>query len=139
MSRKALVLAFVFFLAFGVVQAREKSDSTDASGNKHTVQLESSILMEPPRDRVEIFRESVQFPHLQHSMDYGCRKCHHNWDISEQENPSPCITCHNDFETTHGEGSYFGAFHSRQVQRSCVGCHYTDGGDVAPLKCPVCH
>ncbi|MEF8888428.1 MAG: cytochrome c3 family protein [Desulfohalobiaceae bacterium] len=89
---------------------------------------------------MEADRAPVPFPHLQHSMDYGCGDCHHEWNRQERNLPQTCISCHDEFETTHGEASYFGAFHSRQKQWSCVGCHTGLGEDSdAPLTCPACH
>ncbi|MCF8030220.1 MAG: cytochrome c3 family protein [Desulfohalobiaceae bacterium] len=139
MSRKALFFAFVFLLIFTIGHAQQESNSTEASQNKDVLQLQNTIIMEPPEDGMEANRKSVQFPHLQHALDHGCSNCHHTWELEELESPYQCVECHDNFETTHGDDSYFGAFHSRGSEYSCVGCHYKEGGDAGPLKCPVCH
>jgi hypothetical protein len=140
MSRKILVFICIFLLAWGIAYAQEGSQSSEGTAMETSLVFDKDLTLNPPEDGMEAVRAPVPFPHLQHSMDYGCGDCHHQWDMAERNEPRTCDTCHNDFETTHGEGSYFGAFHSRQKQRSCVGCHSKQGDDSpAPLKCPACH
>ena len=140
MARKILVFACIFLLACGIAFAQQESETPDETAGKDSLVLDKDLTLIPPKEGMEAVRAPVPFPHLQHSMDYGCGLCHHQWDIHERKEPRTCVSCHNDFETTHGEGSYFGAYHSRQENRSCVGCHSEQGEEsAAPLKCPACH
>jgi len=140
MTRKILVFIFVFLLIWGLAYAQEASEATEGAEMEASFVFDKDLTLNPPEDGMEAIRAPVPFPHLKHSMDYGCGKCHHQWDMAKRNTPRTCVSCHENFETTHGEGSYFGAFHSRQKDRSCVGCHYEQGEEsVAPLKCPACH
>ena len=140
MSRKVLVFACIFILSCGLAFAQQGSESAQDTQLKDSIVFDKNLTLTPPEDGMDAERAPVPFDHLQHSMDYGCGECHHQWDMEKQNEPRTCVSCHNDFETVHGEGSYFGAYHNRQQQRSCVGCHSKQGEDsAAPLKCPACH
>jgi hypothetical protein len=141
MSKKILVFVLVFLVTCAVAHAQENGESAD-EGTKmeKSFVFDKSLTLDPPEEGMEAKRAAVSFPHLQHSMDYGCSKCHHEWDMQKRNVPQSCVSCHNDFELTHGESSYFGAYHSRQSEWSCVGCHSKQGEkSAAPLKCPACH
>jgi len=140
MARKMLLFVFIFLLMCGIAYAQEGGESAEGAKMESSFVFDKTLTLDPPEEGMKAERAPVPFPHLQHSMDYGCADCHHQWNRQERNVPRTCVSCHDDFETTHGEGSYFGAFHSRQKQRSCVGCHSGQGEESsAPLKCPACH
>ena len=107
-----------------------------------SVEVVRAIIMETPKG-VESSQPSVVFSHLDHAMDYGCAICHHKWNPEEEASPKQCVECHSNTEERRGEDSYFAAFHDRQAEASCLGCHMITAQEEelpnGPTRCNECH
>ena len=89
-------------------------------------------------------RLSVPFSHKQHA-DVNCDTCHHRprcaiCHFSPREQFSPdasCSTagCHPDMGNSREPMSRFMAFHKRDSERSCYGCHLKDGRTDGCMPC----
>lgn len=76
----------------------------------------------------------VIFDHDLHEMaDVSCEVCHH------KEPETSCDECHADGDSINGGGvSLQAAMHTRDADRSCVGCHESMGAGVVD-DCTGCH
>lgn len=114
----------------------------DCPESEKEIELEKTIITETP-EGVESTQPQVTFPHLNHAMEYGCAACHHQWEPDTEASPAKCFECHSNTKERTGEDSYFAAFHDRQAETSCLGCHMTTSRDEdsssGPLKCNECH
>lgn len=104
--------------------------------------LPQDMLLLPP-DGWVTNRAGVPFSHELHDADgtVACVTCHHEWD-GEGE-PLGCASegCHVS-ESRRDPMSFYGAFHDRNSERSCVGCHRTaqrESDARPPVSCNGCH
>ena len=76
----------------------------------------------------------VDFDHDLHEMaDISCEVCHH------KEPETSCDQCHTDGDSIKGGGvSLQVAMHTKNEERSCVGCHEAMGAGVVD-DCTGCH
>lgn len=88
----------------------------------------------------------VLMPHEMHLV-IDCEKCHHKWQ-AQKESPGKCtaVGCHDgldrhsDQENIINTASF--AYHSRDNDKSCIGCHQTEkmaGEKAGPVACSKCH
>jgi hypothetical protein len=88
----------------------------------------------------------VLMPHEIHLL-IDCEDCHHKWQ-AQIEPPLKCtaIGCHDildrhsDQENIIKTASF--AYHSRNSDKSCIGCHQTKkmaGEKAGPVACSECH
>lgn len=89
----------------------------------------------------------VVFPHQKHLSLGDCTVCHHKWK-DRSKAPKKCTSsgCHDLIgakgpEMTKVNSSYY-AFHSKESDRSCKGCHMNRkeaGKSAGPTNCTKCH
>lgn len=129
-----ILLTIGVFLSYGYAQ--------DCSEQEKGIELVRTVVVETP-EGVESTQPSVTFSHLGHAMEYGCAACHHKWELESDSSPAKCFDCHNNTEERTGKDSYFAAFHDRQAETSCLGCHASvnlnDEAAEAPIRCNDCH
>jgi hypothetical protein len=90
----------------------------------------------------------VVMPHQLHVQKIGnCMLCHHKWnDPQEQFIKCTSSGCHDLLnaqgpEMNNATSSYF-AYHSRDYEKSCIGCHLMKqkaGEATGPISCTKCH
>lgn len=85
-------------------------------------------------DAVTKTKTMAPFTHDNHKQD--CVVCHHTWDGSAEIQSCSSAGCH-DQDGKKGENSYYGAFHDRKAEASCVGCHKAE--KKGPKSCKDCH
>lgn len=64
----------------------------------------------------------VKFSHGQHGS-IGCVKCHHMWDGTSEVQACNTAGCHDNLTERQDPMSYFRAFHDKEADYSCLGCH----------------
>lgn len=143
MIKKAIIITLSVLLVSAIGYAGDKDEEeVSASEEREAVAVARTITMAPP-EGVEAKQPPVTFSHLEHAMDHGCGACHHQWEPEKQDVPHACSTCHTNFEQMQGEMSFFKAFHDRQAEASCLGCHGAtikeEGSPAGPIKCNECH
>ncbi|WP_300669987.1 cytochrome c3 family protein [Desulfoluna sp.] len=98
----------------------------------HALPAQSLADLNPSKDVAR--GGEVLFDHDLHEMaDISCDVCHH------KEPDTRCSECHTDGDSSQGGGiSLYAAMHTRNADRSCIGCHDEMGaGDVD--DCTGCH
>lgn len=86
----------------------------------------------------------VTFSHGQH-MSVNCVTCHHTWDGKSPVQGCNEDGCHSDTVNRADSMSYYKAFHSRDSEQSCLGCHIklnekaTKKIKISPCSNNVCH
>lgn len=87
-------------------------------------------------------KAEVPFSHEIHaSANLECMTCHHEWDGKSEIRKCSTAGCH-DQPGKKNEMSFYKAFHDRNAQQSCVGCHKEtkkNGNAKAPTSCRQCH
>ncbi|MEF2230535.1 MAG: cytochrome c3 family protein [Pseudodesulfovibrio sp.] len=84
----------------------------------------------------------VEFSHASHSdAKIDCTICHHTWDGKGPIQSCSAAGCH-DQQGKTGPQALYAAFHAKDAQSSCLGCHKTanarDGANL-PVGCKDCH
>ncbi|MDO5536508.1 MAG: cytochrome c3 family protein [Desulfovibrionaceae bacterium] len=108
MKRVLLLLSALFLLGAGTAQADVKEI---AKGMKEPIVLESTVspLL------------NVTFNHRSH-MAVPCKTCHH--EEADNGHFVSCRSCHSEpGPRNKDEMSQFQAFHAKDTDRSCYGCH----------------
>ena len=93
---------------------------------------------------------SVKFSHEVHAESIGCDTCHHaprcvicHYKPTETQSPwASCSTpgCHPDVGRSSDPNSRFMAFHERDSDRSCFGCHTARAEEQGISQgCLPCH
>ncbi|MYL82619.1 cytochrome C [Desulfovibrio aerotolerans] len=90
----------------------------------------------------------VKFSHGQHAS-VACVTCHHMWDGKSEVQGCAEAGCHDNLKERQEATSYFRAFHDKNAENSCLGCHLKanvarkDKGQkplsVAPCSNNGCH
>lgn len=90
----------------------------------------------------------VGFNHATHDA-VACSTCHHTWDGKGQPQACNDSGCHDNYTERQDTMSYFKAFHAKDAEASCLGCHLKNnqvqkakGGKtlaLAPCSNNVCH
>lgn len=99
-----------------------------------------ALRLEPPKG-MEAAKSPVDFPHGRHTGAVAdCTACHHTWDGKAEIKACGSAGCH-DQPGKKGENAYYTAFHAKNTNRSCLGCHKTakKDGKPAPVSCKQCH
>ncbi|MFW5752111.1 MAG: cytochrome c3 family protein [bacterium] len=138
--RLGILVIFVYLLGIGLII--NSSYAQDCPEAEPDLNLTRIIIMDTLEEG-ERTLPVITFDHLSHAMDYGCATCHHKWDPATEAAPTDCFDCHSNTEERKGPDSYFAAFHDRQSEFSCVGCHAVanqeDESLGAPIRCNDCH
>ncbi len=112
-------------------------------------EVDEVILMDHAEGKTENPMYSpTEMPHQLHEEKVDdCQTCHHMWQ-DECEPPLGCTEsgCHDllgatGAEMSEVESAYF-AFHEKDTEQSCMGCHdaLEEAGEPAgPLDCNACH
>jgi hypothetical protein len=93
---------------------------------------------------------SVKFSHDVHTATIGCDTCHHlprcaicHYKPTEKQSPwASCSSpgCHPDVGRSQDPHSRFMAFHTRESDRSCFGCHTARAEEQGVSQgCLPCH
>ncbi|EGB13374.1 Cytochrome c, class III, conserved region [Pseudodesulfovibrio mercurii] len=99
-----------------------------------------TLRLEPPKT-MEAVKSPVDFPHGAHlNRAADCTTCHHTWDGKSDIRACGSSGCH-DQPGKKGETAFYTAFHGKDTDRSCLGCHKTakKDGKPAPASCKQCH
>lgn len=85
----------------------------------------------------------ISFSHMTHA-EVACTTCHHTWDGKSNVQSCSDEGCHDNYDGKSGSVSYFNAFHKRDSESSCVGCHAKNAGKIAakskkPVTLMPCH
>lgn len=127
MKRKTLmVLAAAAGLAFSMVTMSQGAESKAPApaacefGNK--VEFPLQVTFRKPAALKTTHFGAIKFNHGQH-FNVACVTCHHTWDGKSQVQGCSAEGCHDNFTGQDGAMSYFNAFHARDAEQSCVGCH----------------
>lgn len=144
MTKKTLmVLAVATGLAFSVAttgmgaETKAKAAAACEFGNK--VEFPLQVIFKKPAALKTTHFGPIKFNHGQH-FNVACTTCHHTWDGKSQVQGCAAQGCHDNFTGQDGALSYFNAFHSRDAEQSCVGCHKRKTGEGSKkLKNMPCH
>jgi hypothetical protein len=94
-----------------------------------------------PPDGIKASKALVAFSHARHgAADVQCVSCHHTWDGKSDIRSCAAPGCH-DQPGKKGETAFYSAFHAKNTERSCVGCHkpLKKAGKAVPVSCGQCH
>ena len=84
----------------------------------------------------------VDFSHASHSgAGVECATCHHTWDGKGTIQSCSTPECH-DQQGKKGAQTFYAAFHDKNAESSCLGCHKTANakdGSSLPVSCKDCH
>lgn len=84
----------------------------------------------------------VDFSHATHdSAKIDCVTCHHAWDGKSDIQSCATTGCH-DQTGKKGNNTFYAAFHNKNADSSCLGCHKkTNKKDktALPVSCKTCH
>lgn len=81
----------------------------------------------------------INFNHMTHA-EVACTTCHHTWDGKSSVQACSDAGCHDNYDGKSGSVSYFNAFHQRDSEKSCVGCHSKNAGNTKkPVTLMPCH
>lgn len=89
----------------------------------------------------------VLMPHQEHMEIIDCEECHHKWE-AQMESPRKCTAsgCHDILDRNINQENIIKTasfvYHSRNNDRSCIGCHQTKktaGEEAGPVACSGCH
>ncbi len=105
----------------------------------------ADLVIEPP-ESVEARFAPVDFSHDVHA-DFDCTACHHMWDGESDVQSCMSEGCHDlynpaDVSEKKDIAYYYNAFHDRQSEISCIGCHGAlkkAGEPTGPITCTDCH
>ncbi|BDQ35576.1 cytochrome c3 family protein [Pseudodesulfovibrio portus] len=90
---------------------------------------------------IKATKNPVTFPHAKHdAAGVECATCHHTWDSKSDVQSCSTAGCH-DQPGKKGETAYYSAFHAKNADNSCLGCHkiMKKEGKVVPVSCKDCH
>ncbi|WP_319542978.1 cytochrome c3 family protein [uncultured Pseudodesulfovibrio sp.] len=95
-----------------------------------------------PPEGMKATKTLVDFSHAKHdAAKIDCTSCHHTWDGTSDIQSCATPGCH-DQPGKKGETAYYSAFHAKNSDKSCLGCHKIikkrDGKPV-PVSCKSCH
>ncbi len=104
------------------------------------VEAPPELKLAPP-EGMKATKALVDFSHTKHeSANINCVTCHHTWDQKSEVQSCSVSGCH-DQPGKKGENTFYAAFHAKNSDASCLGCHKEvkkQGKDV-PVACKACH
>jgi len=105
------------------------------------VEAPGDMVLRPP-EGMEAKKSFVDFSHSIHgAAKIDCVTCHHTWDQKSEISSCSVAGCH-DQPGKKGDNSFYMAFHEKQSDISCLGCHKTEkknGNKNVPVSCKSCH
>ncbi len=145
-------VAFVLLVALFVTQTNKPNLAIAATPETPAASIEVDSVMQFPVSFTFIRPEGkptalfapVKFNHFDHQT-VSCTTCHHTWDGSSEVESCSTDGCHSDMVNRGEVTSYFHAFHTRESETSCRGCHMkrTLAGEsnlpTSPCGNNICH
>lgn len=123
-------VVFVLLVGLIVTQTGKTNEAIALMSEAHAASIESdnviqfpiSLTFVRPEGRPTALFAPVQFSHFDH-QNVACTTCHHMWDGSSEIQSCSTEGCHSDLVNRGEVTSYFHAFHTRNSETSCRGCH----------------
>jgi len=120
----------VFILLVGLLvtrapvpdQAMAQAKAASSYEAKNVLQFPISLTFIRPEGRPTSLFAPVEFSHFDH-QNVSCMSCHHTWDGVSEVDSCSAEGCHDDLTNRAEVTSYFRAFHARDSETSCRGCH----------------
>jgi hypothetical protein len=133
-------IALCLVVAFAGHTAEQKGQPTIEG--KDVVKFPLVLTFKKPEPLKKSNFSVITFSHVQHQK-VACGSCHHMWDGSSDIQSCSADGCHDEYGTLTGTMSYFKAFHARDAEYSCYGCHLRLNKELTaqgkqPLKISPC-
>ncbi|MFP4515929.1 MAG: cytochrome c3 family protein [bacterium] len=118
---------------------------TQKTGSTTAPEVPDELLLKAP-EGVEPKQSPVEFSHIVH-QDLDCTACHHEWDGTSEIQGCSDSGCHDLLFPKSPQDRkdplyFYNAYHDRQSEISCVGCHSAlkkAGNPTGPTGCVDCH
>ena len=116
------LVVMVFSLAMATAAFSEGGKFSDIVEAKSTLCYPLDLTFKRPSGVLKTSFPQVKFSHGQHAS-VPCVTCHHMWDGKGEVQGCAEAGCHDNLKDRQEATSYFRAFHDKNAENSCLGCH----------------
>lgn len=116
------LVVLVFTLAVATAAFSEGGKFSEIVDAKSTLCYPLELTFKRPSGVLKTSFVPVTFSHGQHG-NIPCGSCHHMWDGKGPVEGCATAGCHDNLKERQEATSYFRAFHDKNSETSCLGCH----------------
>jgi hypothetical protein len=116
------VVVSVFTLAMATTALSQGGKFSELIEAKSTLCYPLDLTFKRPSGVLKTSFPPVKFSHGQHGA-IACGTCHHMWDGKGEVQGCATAGCHDNLTERQDPMSYFRAFHDKNAENSCLGCH----------------
>ncbi len=117
----SMLVGSLFVLAMATVALAEAKYSAIVESKKELC-FPLELTFKRPAGVLKTSFPPVSFSHGQHA-NIACVTCHHMWDGKSKIEGCATEGCHDNLRERQDPQSYFRAFHDKNADNSCLGCH----------------
>ena len=118
----SMLVGSMFTLALATVAMADGGKYSPIVDAKSELCYPLTLTFKRPSGVLKTSFAPVSFSHGQHG-NIACGTCHHMWDGKGKIEGCATEGCHDNLKERQEATSYFRAFHDKNSETSCLGCH----------------